>query len=627
MALAWTPSARLKQAALERAQPLAASLELTYRCNWRCVFCYNPRHHDRRGLSGAEWLGVLDDLRELGTLYVALTGGEPLAHPEFLAVARGVRERAFALRILTNGALVTERARRRDRRAPAAGRRAEPPRRHGGDARPGDRDARLLRRDAARARPPPRPRGRRRPQDAAHAPERGGAGRACGASPTSAACPGGSTPCSRRATTATRRPSRTGPPRQAVERVFRELAAHGQLPHEERAEGGTNCGLGRTTIAVDPEGNVFPCLQWRRAPLGNVRETPLPDLWAGSAERLFAASVARAANDRLVEAGGALASLPVLPRARPPAHRRPAAAGREPPRAGRGRRAGPPRRRGEVPRGRRPLLGGARGRPSSPPSATRSGGSTPTGRDDAPGARAHRARRDARRGRARTRRSSRSGSPPCSAGRATGCCAATAASRPRSTPSPAGRVLFRREERAYPLEAVIRTAMMARLPLVGGLPLHAAGVVVRGPGVVFFGPSGAGKTTVASTSPYPGALRRARGRPPGEPFRPRAVGVLGRGTGERTRGPAPLALLVDLAKGPALRLTRLRPAEAAGRVLASAPGAPRAPALVARARGRGGARPRGAGLPDGVDARRAPVGAAGGRCCAQANGAYLTPQP
>jgi hypothetical protein len=38
--------------------------------------------------------------------------------------------------------------------------------------------------------------------------------------------------------------------------------------------------------------------------------------------------------------------------------------------------------------------------------------------------------------------------------------------------------LFRREERAYPLETVIRTAMMARLPLVGGLPLHAAGVVI-----------------------------------------------------------------------------------------------------------------------------------------------------
>ena len=96
MATGWTPSARLKRIAIERAQPLAASLELTYRCNWRCVFCYNPRHHDQRGLSGAEWIGVLDELRALGTLYVSLTGGEPLTHPEFFAIARGVRERAFA---------------------------------------------------------------------------------------------------------------------------------------------------------------------------------------------------------------------------------------------------------------------------------------------------------------------------------------------------------------------------------------------------------------------------------------------------------------------------------------------------------------------------------------------------
>ncbi len=64
---------------------------------------------------------------------------------------------------------------------------------------------------------------------------------------------------------------------------------------------------------MDPEGNVFPCLQWRRAPLGNVRETPLPSMWAGSTERLFAASVARSANDTLVSGGGALASFPFCP--------------------------------------------------------------------------------------------------------------------------------------------------------------------------------------------------------------------------------------------------------------------------------------------------------------------------
>ena len=312
MALTWTPSARLKRAALERAQPLSASLELTYRCNWRCTFCYNPRHHDRRGLSGAEWRAVLDDLRALGTLYVALTGGEPLTHPEFLAIARGARERAFALRILTNGAFVTdalaaEIAVLRPLAVEVSLHGATAQTHDRATATPGSFDAmlrgvdRLLARNVSVVLKTPLTRlneqelaGLRRIGEERGVPWRIDA-------VLTPRDDGDAGPLAYRASA------------EAVERVFRELAAVGQLPQEERAAGGTNCGLGRTTIAVDPEGNVFPCLQWRRAPLGNVRETRLPRMWAGSAERLFAASVARAVNDRLVEAGGALAAFPFCP--------------------------------------------------------------------------------------------------------------------------------------------------------------------------------------------------------------------------------------------------------------------------------------------------------------------------
>jgi MoaA/NifB/PqqE/SkfB family radical SAM enzyme len=312
MALAWTPSARLKKVALERAQPLAASLELTYRCNWRCVFCYNPRHHDRRGLDGAEWLAVLDGLRELGTLYVALTGGEPLTHPEFLAIARGARERAFALRILTNGALVTERladeiAALRPLAVELSLHGATAETHDRATATPGSFDAmlrgldRLLARKAGIVLKTPLTRlneaemeGMRRIAEERGAPWR--------IDPVLTPRDDGDTgPLAYRASP------------EAVSRMFRDLAALGQLPHEERATGGTNCGLGRTTIAVDPEGNVFPCLQWRTSPLGNVRETPLRQMWATAPERLEAASVARAANDRMVEAGGALSSFPFCP--------------------------------------------------------------------------------------------------------------------------------------------------------------------------------------------------------------------------------------------------------------------------------------------------------------------------
>ncbi len=312
MALDWTPSARLKQVARDRAQPIAASLELTYRCNWRCVFCYNPRHHDRRGLSAAEWLVVLDGLRELGTLYVTLTGGEPLTHPEFLEIARGARQRAFALRIFTNGALVTEAmadaiAALRPMAVEMSlhGEKAETHDR--ATATPGSFDAmlrgldRLLARRVGVVLKTPLTSfsegetvGMRQLAE-----ERGVPWRFDPVvTPRDDGDPG---PLAYRASP------------EAVERLYRLLKGVDRLPYEERAEGGTNCGVGLTTLAVDPEGNVYPCIQWRRAPLGNVRETPLPAMWAGSAERLAAVSVSRAANDRLVAAGGSLASFPFCP--------------------------------------------------------------------------------------------------------------------------------------------------------------------------------------------------------------------------------------------------------------------------------------------------------------------------
>ena len=312
MAGTWTPSARLKQIALEKAQPLSASLELTYKCNWRCVFCYNPRHHDQRGLTGTDWLRVLDDLRTLGTLYVALTGGEPLTHPEFAMIARGARERALALRILTNGALITEAM--ADEIADLQPLSVEMSL-HGSQsethdratATPGSFDAlfrgldRLREREVSVALKTPLTHLNEDQIDAMQAltEDRGVSWRV---DPVLTARDDGD-----------QGPLAWRPSSAALERLYRRLADAGQLPHEERTEGGLNCGLGRTTLAIDPEGNVYPCMQWRKAPLGNVRETPLADLWPTSERRLQVAKTARSANDRMVASGEALASFPFCP--------------------------------------------------------------------------------------------------------------------------------------------------------------------------------------------------------------------------------------------------------------------------------------------------------------------------
>ena len=303
---------RLKQRAIELAQPLGAYCELTYRCNWRCVFCYNPRHHDFRVLDADEWVAVLDDLGALGVLVVTLTGGEPMAHPGFLAVARAARERALALRILTNGSLVTdEMAGALAELDPLAlelslhGARAETHDRTTGD--PGSFDAMM--RGLGRLRQRGLPLVLKTPLTSMNEAE---------LEAIVALAARYEVPHLLDATLTPRDDGDPGPlafraSRQGVETLYRLVAQQGKLPDVGRDAGGVNCGLGRVTLAVDPEGNVFPCLQWRRSSLGNVRATRLAELWRTSPERADAARVAQQSNEAMLARGGALARFPFCP--------------------------------------------------------------------------------------------------------------------------------------------------------------------------------------------------------------------------------------------------------------------------------------------------------------------------
>jgi len=149
-------------------------------------------------------------------------------------------------------------------------------------------------------------------------------------------------------------------------------------------------------------------------------------------------------------------------------------------------------------------------------------------------------------------------------------------------PAAARARLFRRETRAYPLETVVRTAMMARLPLVGGLPLHAAGVVLDGRGVAFFGPSGAGKTTLAATCPHPVLSDELVAIAAGQPFDLVPSGFWGEGRSAARVRAAPLAALVALDKGPRTALEQQGPRAAVRRLVDSVT-VPLAPPLWSQA--------------------------------------------
>lgn len=301
-----------KQRALDRAAPLSVHLELTYACNWRCVFCYNPRHFDHQPLSLEEWRLVLDDLRVLGTLTVTLTGGEPCAHPKFFDVASAVRERAFALKVYTNAALIDRKAAERFARLQPL---AVEVSLHGATAathdrttaRPGSfaglwRGVRALVAAGVRVVV-------KTPLTSLNEHE-------LDAMLALVQAKNLSHRVDARLTArddGDRGPLRYSASEEALARLMARLKAADRLPEARRQAGGANCGLGTLTLAVDPEGNVYPCVQWRQGALGNVRETPLRELWRGSSARVQAADVARAANQVALDRGGAAARFPFCP--------------------------------------------------------------------------------------------------------------------------------------------------------------------------------------------------------------------------------------------------------------------------------------------------------------------------
>lgn len=102
---------RLLAVAEARHQLLSAHWELTYRCNERCTHCYLdvlPANHAAPGeLTTEEGLRLLADLHELGALNLTLSGGEPLLRRDFFTLAERARTLGFVLRIFTNGVLIT----------------------------------------------------------------------------------------------------------------------------------------------------------------------------------------------------------------------------------------------------------------------------------------------------------------------------------------------------------------------------------------------------------------------------------------------------------------------------------------------------------------------------------------
>lgn len=99
--------AEVGQKAFTLGVPLAIHLDVTYRCNERCVHCYLD-HDDHGEMTTVEIKGVLDQLAEAGVFFLTFSGGEVFMRRDFLELVEYARRLEFSVKIKTNAVMIGE---------------------------------------------------------------------------------------------------------------------------------------------------------------------------------------------------------------------------------------------------------------------------------------------------------------------------------------------------------------------------------------------------------------------------------------------------------------------------------------------------------------------------------------
>ena len=93
--------------------PLEVSLEVTRRCPLGCQHCYNNLPVGDFGagqqeLTTDEYFKLLDEIADMGCLWLLFTGGEIFVRKDFLYIYKYAKKKGFLITLFTNGILINE---------------------------------------------------------------------------------------------------------------------------------------------------------------------------------------------------------------------------------------------------------------------------------------------------------------------------------------------------------------------------------------------------------------------------------------------------------------------------------------------------------------------------------------
>jgi AdoMet-dependent heme synthase len=97
----------MNQKALGLGIPISVHLDITYRCNERCVHCYLD-HDDHGEMTTSEIQNLLAQLADAGVFFLTLSGGEVLMRRDFFSIVEHARSLLFNVKVKTNGVMIRE---------------------------------------------------------------------------------------------------------------------------------------------------------------------------------------------------------------------------------------------------------------------------------------------------------------------------------------------------------------------------------------------------------------------------------------------------------------------------------------------------------------------------------------
>jgi AdoMet-dependent heme synthase len=98
---------RLNAKAGELGVPWSVQLDITWKCNERCVHCYVDSSHEAGGeLTTGEIKNILKQLADAGTLFLTISGGEPLVRADCFEILAYARSQSFNIKLKTNGTMI-----------------------------------------------------------------------------------------------------------------------------------------------------------------------------------------------------------------------------------------------------------------------------------------------------------------------------------------------------------------------------------------------------------------------------------------------------------------------------------------------------------------------------------------